>query len=70
MRNIVEVIDQIIEVAPDLKDVIGSVRGSVMYAAPEMMPLWWDFVAERLNTFAHDHPKRDEIVAIFSGKRF
>ena len=68
MRNIVEVIDQIIEVAPDLKDALASVRGSAMYSAPERVPFWWDMAAERLNMVAHDHPKRDEIVAIFSGK--
>ena len=67
MRNLVDIIDQITEVAPDLKDRFSSLRSSVLYSAPEIMGLRWNKAALILNDFALDHPKKDKIAKIFSG---
>ena len=68
MRNLYDVINQIVEVAPDLEENLNSIRESVMYSAPENMGMWWNMTAEILNEYALDHPKADKIAAIFSGK--
>ena len=67
MRNLVDIIDQITEVAPDLTDTFSSLRSSVLYSAPEIMSLRWNEAASILNDYALDHPKKDEIAKIFSG---
>ncbi len=67
MRNLIDIIDKIVEVAPDLEGVLRSTRKSVLYSAPEMMGLrWWETEAV-LNSQAAKHPKADEIAKIFSG---
>ena len=38
MRNLVNTIDEIIKIAPDLDEVLKSTRESVLYASPEMHP--------------------------------
>ena len=68
MRNLVDIIDKIIEVAPDLKGVLNSVQDSTFYSAPELMGLRWRTVADILNHEAINHPKADEIAKIFSGE--
>ena len=67
MRNLVDIIDQITKVAPDLTDRFSSLRSSVLYSAPELMTSRWNEAALILNDFALDHPKKDEIAKIFSG---
>jgi hypothetical protein len=68
MRQLHEVIDQILAIAPDLKDALAGTRSSCVYQPPECQPQLWDRAALVLNTNASEHPKRDEIAAIFSGK--
>jgi len=68
MRNLNEIIDAIVKVAPDLENVFASVKSSVATAAPELMYLHWNRAAEILTDHAHDHPERDKIAAIFSGQ--
>jgi len=67
MRNLNEVIDAIVEVAPELEGYFSSVKSSVATAAPELMWMHWNRVAEILND--HCQPcQRDEIAIIFSGR--
>jgi hypothetical protein len=68
MRNLHEVIDQIVAVAPDLKDVLAGTRQSCVYQPPECQPELWNRAALVLNLNAAEHPKKAEIAAIFSGK--
>ena len=67
MRNLVTVIDQILNVAPELEEHFNPLKESSMYAAPEMQPMWWNMVASALNEYAIDHPQADKIAVIFSG---
>lgn len=67
MRSLVDTIDEIIVIAPDLKQVLLSTRTSAMYAAPEMQPHWWRETANILNTYAVKHPASENIKRIFSG---
>jgi hypothetical protein len=67
MRNLLDIIDQIIEVAPDLKDEFASLKKSVAYSAPELMGHRWRQAASILNKSAADHPKQNEIAKIFAG---
>lgn len=66
-RQLYQVLDRIMEVAPDLKGALASTRQSCVYQPPECQPELWHRAAAVLNTNAADHPKRDEIAAIFSG---
>ena len=66
MRHLVEVIDQITDIAPDLKSNFSSLRSSVLYTAPELMGSRWDEAAMILNSHALNHPKQPEIAKIFS----
>lgn len=68
MRNIVEIIDQITDVAPDLQWCLKGARSSAMYSSPELMAHQWRNVADLLETHALEHPKREQIAAIFAGK--
>jgi len=68
MRNLNEVIDAIVEVAPDLECYFSSVKSSVDTAAPELMWMHWNRAAEILNDHCIKHPKRYEIAKIFSGQ--
>ncbi len=68
MRDLLNIIDQIIKVAPDLKDEFDSLISSTRYSAPEVMPSRWAQAAEILTSCASDHPKSAEIATIFSGK--
>lgn len=67
MRNLINIIDQIVVVAPDLKDKFASLRESTLYTAPELMVEKWDEAAVILNQFALEHPKRDDIIGVFNG---
>lgn len=68
MRNLNEVIDAIVEVAPDLEGYFSSIKSSVVTAAPEVMWMHWNRAAEVLNDHAKEHPNRDAIGKIFSGQ--
>lgn len=67
MRNLSEVLDRIMAVAPDLTDVLKGTRQSCVYQPPECQPELWNRAAIILNANAAEHPKRDELIAIFSG---
>lgn len=68
MRNLIEVIDQITEVAPDLKELFTPLRLTCQYTAPELLGHRWDQAGLLLNKHALDHPKKKEIFEIFSGE--
>ena len=68
MRNLIEVIDKIIEVAPELEPHFRSLKSSVCYSSPEVMIFRWDEAAYILNTYALKHERKYEIAAIFSGQ--
>lgn len=67
MRQLHEVLDKIMEVAPDLKEALAGTRQSCVYQPPECQGELWNRAALVLNINAADHPKKDEIRAIFSG---
>jgi hypothetical protein len=68
MRALSDVLDQILEVAPDLEIHFKPLKESIMYTAPEMMYLRWHAAMEILNDEATDHPKADQIAKIFGGE--
>jgi hypothetical protein len=55
MRNLLEVIDRILEVVPDkrswksLRDQLKDVKASASLSSPELMGEWWSECAEVLN---------------------
>jgi len=68
MRKLNDVIDQILEIAPELEDKFRSLKESVMYTAPEaMQDRWWQAAAILENNTA-EHEKLDELIAIFNGQ--
>lgn len=67
MRDLVDIIDKITNLAPDLKGKFASLRSSVLYSAPEIMPERWRMAAYILNSYASEHPNKNEIQKIFSG---
>ena len=67
MRSLNKIIDQILEIAPDLEPRFESLKISVGYTAPEMMAGRWSEAASILNINAKEHPKREEIAKIFAG---
>lgn len=66
MRNLNTVIDQILEIAPELENEFKSLKESVAFAAPEAMTMWWNFAAEILEDKTISHPRVEEIIAIFN----
>jgi len=67
-RNLVEVIDQLVAEDPELKDALGAIRESALYAAPETMPTHWGDVANLLEVCRPTgHPKCEALKAIFNG---
>jgi len=69
MRNLGQLIDSIVAVAPDLGIHFKSLRESVNYTAPEAMTMRWRQAYVILNEHASDHEHRDVIGRIFSGKK-
>ncbi len=67
MRKLPDIIDSIVEVAPELEEHFVSVKESARFAAPELMYIHWNRAAEILTEHVNDHPERDKIAAIFSG---
>lgn len=68
-RNILEVINKIIEVAPELEKYFQSLKSSVLYTAPEVMPYRWAELSEIMNTYASNHPKLNELVEIVNNTK-
>jgi len=67
VRPLLYVIDRVLEVAPDLRDTLGSLRSSVEFSPPEMIPERWAEFILTMNDHATDHPKRDAIEQIIRG---
>ena len=66
-RMLGDVLDEILQIAPDLQMTLGSLRQSVRYAAPEIHGYWWRQTAAALNQHAADHPQREKIARLFAG---
>ena len=66
MRNLPDVIDQILAVAPDLEPCLSDAKSSAMYSSPEMEHFWWQEVSDVLNDHAESHSKAKEIAAIWN----
>jgi len=77
MRNLIDVLNRIIEIDPELEQHFRSLKVSIMYTAPEIMYVRWNQAAHILDAFgnfweeeyANPHPKAKEIAEIFSGRR-
>lgn len=67
MRKLPEVIDALLDVAPDLSRHLAPIKESAIFAAPEMQVRWWSVAAATLNEYAANHEKADELRAIFAG---
>lgn len=67
-RSLVDVLDRMIAVAPDLEQHLKSVKSSATFAAPEMQPYWWQQAAVVLNQVAMQHEKAAQLMNIFAGK--
>lgn len=76
MRNLVEVIDQMMEKIPETESEIrirfAAIRISVCFAAPESMPLHWSGCQKLLIDYFPDPTNlldwQQEVVNIFTGK--
>jgi hypothetical protein len=66
MRDIIKIIDQIVEVAPDLEFQFMDLKSSVMYSAPELYQSLWVRLISVLNSCAPDHPEKTRIQNILS----
>jgi len=70
MRNILIVLDQLEQVAPDLTPHFSNLRRDVCYTAPEVMADRWLDATRVLQYYAGpDHPKFRELIAIFNDTR-
>lgn len=75
MRNLVTVLNEIIEVIPKENDEminhLKHLRESASYSAPEVMYMWWNLVHESLLDYISDIPKEEwewKVFSIFSTK--
>lgn len=66
-RNLGQIINSIVAVAPDLEPYFRSLRESVNYTAPELMGMRWGQASDILNEHAIDHEQQVAIGRIFSG---
>ena len=67
MRDIIKIIDQIVEVAPDLEFQFMDLKSSAMYTAPELYRSLWVRLISVLTSCASDHPEKTRIQNILSG---
>ncbi len=67
-RNILSVLNAIVDVAPDLLEPLKLVYERARYLAPEAQQECWHQAANVLEKHAANHPKADQIQATFSGK--
>ena len=63
-RNLGQVIDSILEIAPDLQDHFTSLIRDIQYTAPEAMSMRWGDLSRIMNTYAINHPKKIELIAV------
>lgn len=68
-RDLVDVIDAVVAVAPDLAPALEPVRQSALFTAPEQMWRRWHAAQTVLLANASEHPKRSEIEPIFTGRK-
>ncbi len=68
MRNLNDVLDQILEIAPEFEPEFKSLKESVLYSAPEALPMWWREGGDILSEIADGHPRAQEICDIFTDK--
>lgn len=72
MRKLEGVIDQIIAIVPAdeclLLEDLARFRVTVLFTAPEMMPLRWRELAAIMNAYALGKPWTSEAQRIFSGE--
>ena len=68
MRNILDILDEVTEIAPGLTPHFEHIRRSAPYVAPEAIPDLWALASKVLNTWASDHPRREEIMRIWAGE--
>jgi len=67
MRNLVDVINQIIAIAPDLEIPLRGSQHRLTFNAPEMSGDEWNQVAATLRMFCgRDHSKFEEVQRIFN----
>lgn len=59
--DLLQLVDKIEEIDPDLKKYLASFRNSITFAAPEMESFWFRELIDLLTSHALDHPKQDEI---------
>mgnify|MGYP000876637964 CR=1 FL=1 len=75
MRDLVKVIDQLIKVIPSkevqLIGMLKDAKGSIRYAAPEMMTMWWNevygIIVRELTGREHEEFVQ-RVMEIFSGQ--
>jgi len=65
MRNLVDVIDRIVALKPELQSSLSAIRDSAAFAAPECMSQLWADTADVLNSIA---PNDEQIRVIFCGE--
>lgn len=68
MRNLIDVLNKIIAIAPEFEDKFKSVKESIGYTAPEAMGDRWMQAMLVLQAHATDHPKEAEILQIWMDK--
>ncbi|MGD9749431.1 MAG: hypothetical protein AB7W59_00385 [Acidimicrobiia bacterium] len=62
-------IDAMVAVAPELKELLAPARTSATFAAPENAPLFWAEAQEVLQAaIGPEHPKFKELLAIWIGR--
>lgn len=70
MRDLITIIDKMLEIAPEIKDKFSSLRESVKYTAPEKMILRWRECTEIL--IAYGKPphitkeQQDQLVGVYN----
>jgi hypothetical protein len=67
MRDIIDVINEVEKVAPDLSRYFKSLKTSSLYTAPEIQIVLWNRFISLLNTYAGKHPEKLKIQEILFG---
>lgn len=74
MRDLTEVLQQILDLDPPCKEQLNSVRQSALYASPESIGIWWIEAANILQEHFGDDPskwseKDRKIIGIWSNDK-